>query len=224
MSVANDFELSLDAAVESDGSEEWVNTVTHGLGLILGVLAAAHLTFVAWGATPALRNACLAYAASMVAVYAASTLSHAIRNPPLKHIWRCWDQGCIYLFIAGTYTPFAAAHFPSAWHAPFFAGLWSVAILGFLSKTWLRHRVDAVAKSLYLMLGWIPAMLFLPVVSSMAFGELAWTFAAGFAYTLGTVFLALDQKFSYFHAVWHLLVILGTAGHYAAVVGYVVVS
>ena len=100
--------------------------------------------------------------------------------------------------------------------------MWSIALVGFLSKVVWTHRIDAVATPIYVLLGWLPITSVMPLLERMPVGGLWWMLHGGVCYTVGTIFLTLDQRVKYFHAVWHLLVIVGSALHYVAILFYVV--
>jgi hemolysin III len=200
-------------------SEEWANTLTHGLGTILSVVAAAYLV----GRLEPLGNraldlGCGVYAATLVAVYACSTLSHYFRRPSLKRAFRILDQAFIYLLIVGTYTPVAVMYLHGGGLSVLLAVMWCVAIAGFLSKTLLRHRIDSISTVAYVVLGWMPVLAARWAWELVPRGPLFLFFVGGLCYTLGVVFLLFDTRVRYFHAVWHLMVIAGSAVHFWAVV------
>src|SRR5262245_43237574 len=149
-------------------AEEIVNSVTHGIGLILSLSGGMMLLTRVIAQPDAWRLAgCGVFATALVAVYAASTLSHAVSRPAWRRAFRILDQGCIYLLIAGTYTPFALefARFGRWWL--FFGLMWAGALIGFLSKLLFLHRIDTVTIWSYLLLGWlpiIPAWIYLDLV------------------------------------------------------------
>jgi hemolysin III len=164
---------------------------------------------------------CLIYAGSLVAVYTASTLSHWVRSPGWKQLFRSWDQGLIYLLIAGTYTPIAVAYIRGWWHL-ITVLMWCLALAGFVSKVALRHRIEGITLWLYLGLGWLP-ILGLPHILAVApLGVCRLCAAGGVAYTLGSILLMNDHKAPYLHVGWHLLVIVGSALHFLVVWQYVV--
>jgi hemolysin III len=132
-----------------------------------------------------------------------------------------WDQGLIYLFIAGTYTPLVCAHVPVATRTVALAVTWGAAAVGFYSKVVARHRVNALATWGYVLLGWGPALILMRYVPG---GCLIWLVSGGLFYTLGIYFLKRDEGCRYFHAAWHIFVILGSACHYAAIMFFVVLG
>jgi hemolysin III len=203
-----------------DNPTEIANTITHGLGLVLSLVAAAVLMTAARGVDPLQFAAYAIYAGTMVSVYAMSTASHAILEPRWNHLFRMLDQGCIYLFIAGTFTPVAATYLRSGfwWILP--AVIWSIAILGFLSKVVFVHRIQCASVVVPVLLGWLPLTGGQPLLEQVPAGLFAWMLAGGLCYTLGTVFLINDHRHRYLHAAWHLWVIAGSACHFLAIYLY----
>lgn len=201
--------------------EEFANTLTHGAGLVLSLAGALPLQVTtAHQPNWSIRAGCFVYLLTMVGVYAASTLSHAVQHPLWKHRLRALDQACIYLFIAGTYTPIALAYMNSGWWWLLTALMWTVALVGFVSKVLLKHQVQAVCISAYLLLGWMPIVAIRPMVELLPTACLAMFVAGGLCYTVGTIFLTMDTRVPFFHSVWHILVIAGSACHYAAILLY----
>jgi len=152
-----------------------------------------------------------------VAVYAASTLSHAVARPAWRQAFRILDQGCIYLLIVGTYTPFALEYLRFGWWWPFLLLMWTAALVGFLSKLLFLHRIDAATIWSYLLLGWLPIIPAWAYLNLVPLGALAWILVGGLCYTAGTAFLVLDHRPYQFHAIWHLFVIAGSVCHYIGV-------
>jgi hemolysin III len=161
---------------------------------------------------------CGVYSVALVGVYASSTLSHSASHPDLKRWFRMLDQGFIYLLIVGTYTPFALMYLRTGGWLVFLGVLWTVALLGFMSKVWAAHRVDAVAIWIYLILGWAPIVAGIPLANIVPSTPLWWMLIGGLCYTLGAVFLMNDQRVPQFHAIWHVFVIAGSAFHFFAIV------
>lgn len=197
----------------SDG-EERANAITHGGGCVAAIVASGLVVATHPMSTPALIGF-LVYSASLAFVFLMSTLSHVVTTPKRLHQMRAWDQGAIYLLIAGTYTPGVVA-FASPNVCPWLlTGLWLLAFFGFFSKVVGKHQVHAIDTWTYIALGWFPAMILAPGVTLDYF---LWMLAGGLAYSLGVCFLLNDSKVRYFHAVWHLLVMLAAAIHYYAIV------
>jgi hemolysin III len=205
-------------------AEEAANFVTHLLGLVLAVVGAVFLILAVSERGDAWHVAgCAAYAVTLVGAYAASTLSHAFpRRPRIEHAFRVADQAVIFLFIFGTWVPIATAWLRTPGWWPFHGGMFGVAMGGFLSKTVFTHRVTvgAVTTRLYLLLGWLPVAAAPWAVPQMPTALALWVAAGGVCYTLGLVFFLLDTRKPFFHSVWHLLVVAGSACHYAGIYRY----
>ena len=199
--------------------QEFANTVTHGLGFLLTVGATAYVLTLVRFVDFGLAVSCLVYTSTLMAVYAISTISHAVQRPRAKFLLRAWDQGVIYLLIVGTYTPFVWSGLDGTMRMVVLAPMWGAALAGFYSKVVRHHRVNDFSARTYIMLGWIPAMVLFFVVSTET---LFWMAAGGVSYTLGTLFLTFDRHVRYFHAVWHLFVIMASTCHYYAIVTLVI--
>ena len=209
--------LALDPLGRSS-AEELVHTLTHGFGLLLSVVGAVVLLLRVLTEGDVWRVAgCGIFAAALIAVYAASTLSHAVARPRLKRVFRILDQAFIYLLIVGTYTPLALEYLRDGWLWLFLALMWVVALIGFVSKTLFSHRIDAVTIWTYVLLGWLPICLARTYVGIVPAAAMWWVLAGGLCYTFGTVFLVLDHRRLHFHAIWHVLVMAGSICHYCAV-------
>ena len=204
--------------------EERLNALTHGAGFVLAVAAGfVLLTRVRATGNDWQVGACAVYAVTLAAAYGASTLSHVFRNPVSRALFRIADQALIFLFIAGSWTPIAAAWLRggAGWWA-FHAALWAVAAAGFLSKALFAHRVTmgTVSTALYLVLGWSPVLVAVPLAHALPAPLCLWLVAGGACYTLGLAFFHYDSRVTYFHAAWHVLVMAGSACHYLGILNY----
>ncbi|MGC3969723.1 MAG: hemolysin III family protein [Pirellulales bacterium] len=203
-------------------SEEPINMLTHGLGLVLSLAGGYWLCTAAWQAGGLLRIVgCTVYAASLIAVYLFSTLSHTFETGEARQRFRALDQAFIYFLIVGTYTPAALMFLHGGLHSALLAVMWGVAIFGFLSKTIWRHRINSISTASYLALGWLPVLSIPSAWMIMPTAAVALFAAGGLSYTVGVAFLLNDRRVPYFHAVWHVLVMAGSAFHFAAIYAYV---
>ncbi len=214
--------LSEAGAQSLDLSEETANQLTHGAGLLLSIVGAAILVNSARQHSDPLQFiGCCVYAGSLVALYAASTLSHSFRRPPMRTFFRMLDQVCIFLLITGTFTAFALSYFRHGWLWGLTLVMWGLTCVGVFFKVCFR-RSRNVSVGAYLLLAWIPVVALHEFVHMMPAPALLLIFLGGMLYMLGTLFLMLDEKYSYFHAVWHVLVVSASICHYCAVILYVV--
>ena len=204
--------------------EELEASLTHGIGLILSIIGASILFNSTPSDTdPLFKSACSIYISTLILVYAASTLSHMYTFQSINTLLRKCDQGFIYLLIVGTATPFISLLLSStdtqrvAIGISICAALWSLALFGCISKIVFAHRLNNVAISLYVLLGWGEAMSLILVRSEISQPALQWLVAGGCFYTIGTIFLVLDWQKYHFHTIWHLLVMAGSFSHFTSI-------
>ena len=197
--------------------DEHANLITHGLGLVLSLLASVLLmTLVSYRLQTINIVACGIYCASMIGVYAASTLSHTFYDLAWRRFFRALDQAFIFLMIAGSFTPFAVLNLGRGWSwTVLLAAMWVVAIAG-VGLVIRMHNLTPVARSMYLILGWLPVLFSKAIFAAASPEILVWMFAGGAFYTVGILFLQFDQRVRYFHALWHTFVIAGSICHYMA--------
>ena len=202
--------------------EELANSLTHGFGLALSVIGAPVLIIAAVAtADPWRVVASSIYAATLVMLYAASTLYHSIRAEHLKEALQRVDHAAIYLLIAGTYTPFTLISLRGAWGWSLFGVVWGLALLGVLLKSRFGARLPALSTWIYLAMGWIIVIALRPLSLHVAPAGLWWLAAGGALYTGGVVFYVWE-RIRYSHAVWHVFVLGGSFAHFVAVLWYAV--
>jgi hemolysin III len=194
---------------------ERFNSWSHFAGALLALAALVALVARALSAgDPARLLSFAVYGASLVALYTASSLYHALQGRP-KAVFRKLDHLAIYLLIAGTYTPFALLKLRNPLGLTLLAVVWCLAALGCVLEFVSRRRVFSVA--LYLGMGWLALAVVRPLAQALQGYGLTWVLAGGALYTLGTVFYALDRRFPSAHGVFHVLVLAGSASHFVAV-------
>lgn len=201
--------------------EEIANSLSHGLGLIAALVAAPFLILhaVRHGDAGFTVGASV-FAATMVLLYLASTLYHALPIGRAKRVFRVIEHSAIFLLIAGTYTPFTLGVLRGAWGWTLLALVWGLAVAGVMLKALNRLTHPILTTSLYLLMGWLIVIAADPLTDSVPAPGLLWLVAGGLAYTAGVVFFAFDSRLRYGHFLWHLFVMAGTACHYFAVFGY----
>lgn len=201
--------------------EEIANSLSHGLGLIASLVAAPFLVLhaVQLGDARFIAGASI-FAATMVLLYLASTLYHALPVGHAKQVFRIIEHSAIFLLIAGTYTPFTLGVLNGAWGWTLLGLVWGIAVAGVTLKALNRLTHPVLTTSLYLLMGWLIVIAAQPLSERVPVTGLLWLVAGGLAYTLGVVFFALDSRLRYGHFIWHLFVMAGTACHYFAVLGY----
>ncbi|MDT7780612.1 MAG: hemolysin [Acidobacteriota bacterium] len=211
-------------ALERLPIEEVANCVTHGVGLALSVAGLVALVLLAWTHGDAWHVlSSTVYGASLVTLYLASTLYHGARTPRTKHFFQILDHCCIYLLIAGTYTPFTLVTLRGGWGWTLFGLVWTFALAGILFRVRFGTRYRPVAVASYVLLGWLCVIAVKPILATVPTGALLWIVAGGLAYTTGVFFFA-SKTIPHNHAIWHLFVLGGSFCHYMAVLLYVMPS
>jgi hemolysin III len=215
--------LSESPAWQRSAADELVNAATHALGFVLAVVGAlVMLSGVRIQGDPLVAVGCGVYLASLLAVYAMSTLSHSAASPRWKSLFRRLDQGFIYLLIVATYTPLSIAYLHGGFWWTILTLMWVAALAGFVAKVFFAHRVEAASVVSYLALGWMPVLGLTELVRTMPAAALWSMFLGGLCYTVGTLFLMYDQRVRHFHAAWHLCVIAGSTCHFVGILLFVV--
>lgn len=197
--------------------EELANVVTHGVGMVLAIVGAATLiVFAALHGDVWEIVGVSVFATSLVALYTASTLYHAARDPIVKARLKVMDHAAIYLLIAGTYTPFMIDDLRGGWGWSLFGVIWGLAVVGIALKLVFIGRFRVVSTAVYVAMGWLVLIAVVPLVQAVAPLTLAWLVAGGVAYTAGTPFYH-NRRLRYSHAIWHLFVMAGSVCHAVAV-------
>jgi hemolysin III len=201
--------------------EELANSLSHGIGLAAALVATPVLIRHAMrqGDAGFVAGASV-FAATMVLLYLASTLYHALPAGRAKALFRVIEHSAIFLLIAGTYTPFTLGVLNGAWGWTLFGLVWSIAVAGVVLKALNRMSHPVLSTGLYLLMGWLIVIAAGPLAARVPASGLLWLVAGGLAYTLGVVFFAFDSRLRYGHFIWHLFVMAGTACHYFAVLWY----
>lgn len=203
--------------------EELANTLTHGVGLALSLTALVWMVYKAavhgdaWHVV-----ACAVFGATLVLMYAASTVYHGLRDPKWKRWFRVVDHQAIYVLIAGSYTPWVLVTLrgESGWWS-LLAAIWGMGLLGVLSKLERDNRYKDAGLVLYLAMGWMFLLAVKPLLVLLPLGAILWIVAGGLIYTVGIAFYRMDHK-RFAHAVWHLFVMGGSFCHVMAVLLYVI--
>jgi hemolysin III len=206
---------------EQSPREEIANSVSHGIGLVAALLATPPLIreAVERGNGGFLIGASI-FAASMVLLYFASALYHALPSGKAKQVFRVIEHAAIFLLIAGTYTPFTLGVLHGTWGWTLLGLIWALAVGGVVMKVFFRISHPLLSTSLYLLMGWIIVIAVEPLSRGVPTSGLLLLIAGGVAYTAGVAFYAVDARLRYGHFIWHLFVMTGTACHYFAVLWF----
>lgn len=202
-------------------AEEIAHSVSHGIGIVLAIAGLTMLVTRAalHGGAREITGAAI-FGATLILLYVASTLYHAIPIARAKRVLRVIDHSSIYLLIAGTYTPFTLGPLLGPWGWSLLAVVWTGAVGGILWKTVALGRAPIVSVLLYLGMGWSVVVAFEPLVERLPAGGVTLLVAGGLCYSFGLVFFAW-KRLPFHHFIWHLFVLAGSVCHYFAVLHYV---
>ena len=200
--------------------EEIANSITHGLGLIASIGALPLLLVKARSSNdPAAVTGAAVFGVSLILLYGASTVYHALPLSDAKRFFRVIDHSAIFVLIAGTYTPFALGPLRGPWGAALLVVIWALAIVGIGSKLIIGRKLKHASTGMYLLMGWLIIVAIKPLVENVPRAGLLWLAAGGIAYTGGVVFYAM-KRVRYSHMIWHLFVAAGSLCHFIAVMHY----
>ena len=200
-----------------DLRNEIASALTHGLGAVAALAGGAVLiTLAAIYGDGWQLGASIVFGVTLLLLYTASTLYHAIQHPVAKGRLKVFDHCAIYLLIAGTYTPFTLVGLrgPVGWWL--FGAIWTLALAGVVFKLFYTGRFRRLSTFIYIAMGWLVVVAAKPMFHALDAATLAWLLAGGIAYTAGTAFY-LRPHARWSHAIWHLFVIVGSLCHYVAV-------
>ena len=203
--------------------EEIANAVTHGVAALLSIAGLCVLVAFAasYSGSALVVTAVAIFGASMVCLYTASTLYHAIPNIRAKKVLQVLDHAMIYILIAGSYTPFCLVTLKGWVGITLCCAVWAIAIAGVSLQKILLKRSDWINCLLYLVMGWLVVLAMDPLISALPEGGLWLLVLGGVAYSVGVIFY-IWEKLPYGHAVWHVFVFLGTVLQFFSVLLYVI--
>lgn len=199
--------------------EEWLHSITHGIGAVLSLVGMVMLLVAASFAAhvdPWKIVSLSLYGTTLVLLYSASTLYHAIQHRQWKQRFQLFDHCAIYLLIAGTYTPFLLVNMRGTTGWVLFAAVWSLALVGIACKLLWPQRFSVLRVAIYLLMGWMIVLASEEMAASLSTSGISLLAAGGITYTLGVIFYAV-RAIPFNHAIWHLFVIAGSVCHYLAI-------
>jgi len=201
--------------------EEIANAITHGLGTLLSIAGLVILiVFASREGTAWHVVSFTIFGVTMLLLYTASTLVHSFPEGKAKDLFETFDHSCIYLFIAGTYTPLLLVTLRSPLGWTLFGIVWGLAIAGVVFKAFFTKKFLVLSTLFYVGMGWLIVFAWKPLNALLLPGGLRLLIIGGLLYTVGSVFYVW-RGFPYHHAVWHLFVLAGSVMHFFAILLYV---
>lgn len=207
-----------------ESKEEKLNVITHGLGLLLSIAALVLLVVYAskYGTVWHITSFAI-FGASLIVLYAASTLYHYAKNPSLRFKLNILDHSAIYVLIAGTYTPFCLVVLKGWVGWTIFGVSWGLALIGIIFKIFYIGKYDRISTIAYVLMGWVIIFAIKPLINEFPVKGLMWLLAGGLAYSIGAI-LYSRKSMRYNHAIFHVFVLIGSFCHFMAVFFYVLPS
>lgn len=201
--------------------EEKLNIISHGIGIVLGVVALIFLVLHAAQNGTAVHVVSFSiYGFSIIVLYLASTLYHKATKPLIRNKLRIFDHAAIYVLIAGTYTPFALVTLEGVIGWTIFGLVWGFAIIGITLKLFFTGKFDKLSTLMYVFMGWIIIFAIKPLIENFSSEGLFWLLGGGVFYTIGAVLYSI-QKLPLNHAIFHVFVLAGSICHFISVYFYV---
>lgn len=204
-------------------SEEIFNAITHGIGVVFGIVALTILLVLSIQKKdiPAIVSFSI-YGVSIILMFLSSTLYHSITNEKAKKILRVFDHSSIFLFIAGTYTPVLILTLTGKLKIVLIVIMWILALAGVAFKLFTYGKFDkykALSTLLYIAMGWIGIIPVTKIIKASSIKFFYWILAGGLLYSFGTIFYR-NSKIPYNHAIWHLFVLGASVMHFLGILFY----
>ncbi|MBB5174363.1 PAQR family membrane homeostasis protein TrhA [Texcoconibacillus texcoconensis] len=202
--------------------EEVANAITHGIGVLFGIVALVLLIVFAsiYGTASHIISVTI-YGVTLTLMYVCSTLLHSFQKEKLKNLFEIFDHAAIYLFIAGTYTPFMVIVVEGTRGWVLLSVVWALAIAGAIFKIFFVKRFIVLSTLFYLLMGWLVVFALEPISTNVAIPGTVLLVSGGILYTAGTVFY-IWRRFQYHHAIWHLFVLAASITHFLSILLYVI--
>lgn len=202
--------------------EEVANAVTHALGMVFGIVGLILLLLKAaeHNADTLTITSMAVYGASIIVLFLASTLYHAIPSPQAKRWLKTFDHSAIYLLIAGSYTPFLLVSLRTPLAIGLMIVIWSIALLGIIMKVAFVYRFKRFSLVSYLLMGWLSLVVIYQLAITLDVGGLTLLACGGVIYSLGVIFY-VAKRIPFNHAIWHCFVLAGCVCHFLAIYLYV---
>jgi hemolysin III len=203
-------------------TEEFLNIWSHLIAAVLAVVATVFLVVKSLAFNVVYPVSVLIFGVSMVVLFGASALYHSATKPSLRARLRIFDHCAIFVFIAGTYTPFALLVLQGNVGWWIFGISWGLAALGVALKLFFTGRFKLLSTCVYVFMGWIIVFAGNTLLEQFSSEGFYWLLAGGVVYTIGAVLYSL-KKLPFSHATFHVMVIIGCACHFHSVYSYVLV-
>ncbi len=202
---------------KSSPPEETLNYLTHGLGLVLAVVALVFL--IRWGSLEGdiwYRIGLFAYGLSLVLLYFSSTFYHMLPRSPAKSRFQFYDHASIFVYIAGTYTPLLLISLGDTTAFILLGAVWLLAVFGMVFKAVWLEEYPLLSTAMYFIMGLLILLVLQPLGEAVGWTSFLLLLGGGSCYAVGVFFFAW-QRLMYYHVIWHVFVLAGSTCHFFAI-------
>ena len=203
-------------------TEEWANAITHGIGMVMGIVGLVLLLVKALEhqADTLTLTSMAIYGSSIIVLFLASTLYHAIPHPNVKRWMKTFDHCAIYLLIAGSYTPFLLVSLRTPLAIGLMIVIWTIALIGIIMKVAFISRFKKLSLGSYLVMGWLSLIVIYQLAIHLHITGLTLLAVGGLVYSIGVIFY-VAKRIPFNHAIWHGFVLAGCVCHFFAIYYFV---
>ncbi len=196
--------------------EEILNSITHGLGIILSIIS--FILFIKNSNGNNIKLTCnIIYSSTLLILYSVSTIYHGLKINLSKKIFRILDHCSIFLLIAGTYTPIAITSIGGIFGITIISVIWTTALLGIILNSIDLKKFSKFSMICYISMGWTALIAIKPILNNFSKNQVWMLFIGGVMYTIGAVIYSKGKKIKYMHSIWHLFVLAGSIFHFLLV-------
>ena len=202
-------------------NEEKLNVISHGIGLVLSVIALVFLVVksIVYGETIHVVSSII-YGVSLITLYTASTLYHKSTREKLRKRLNVFDHASIFVLIAGSYTPYLLISISGTLGWRFFAFIWIAAVTGVILKLFYFGKYSILSTVMYIVMGWVIVFLMKPLTENVSSSGIYWLYIGGILYTVGAIIYSIN-KIKMNHAIFHFFVLGGSISHFISIYFYV---
>ncbi len=198
-------------------AEEVASSISHGVGAVLSLIGLIVMVRLALPLSPWHVAGVSIFGTSLVLLYAASAIYHAVVSHGPKRLFQVLDHIFIYVLIAGSYTPWLLVNLRGPWGWTLLTVVWGIAFAGTILKVFPLPRFDELSTALYIAMGWLVCVALKPMVENVSPAAIAWLVGGGLFYTVGVLFY-VKRGVRFTHFTWHMFVMAGSLCHFIAVV------
>ncbi len=203
--------------------EELISAISHGIGVILAISALVLcVVFASIHGSALSIIASVIYGVSLIMLYLVSTLYHALKPNKAKRVFRVLDHSCVFLLIAGSYTPFSLLVIGGARGIGLLVVIWMLAIIGIVGDAININKFEHIAFPLYLIMGWLIIFSVKTLFHNLVLNGFIMLALGGVIYTIGAIIYLVGSKVKYMHSIWHFFVLGGSIMQFLAIFLYVI--